>query len=157
MRGKAAGIILFTLAVLSGAVVSDGQQPTKVARIGILGNTDSPGWEAFRRGLRELGYVEGQNVAIEWRWAKAQFERLPDLAAEKVRLKVDQIDVWGWQAFIEHRVIGARVLPSLCHPLLIHRRQRGDKLVEGADKFRDPGAIDGAQGGIRLDLSDLSG
>src|SRR5437867_12572088 len=47
--------------------------------------------EAFRQGLRELGYVEGQNIIIEFRSAEGRFERLPDLAAELVRLKVDVI------------------------------------------------------------------
>jgi putative ABC transport system substrate-binding protein len=68
------------------------QQPAKVPRIGFL----LPGpmafrthlWEAFREGLRELGYVEGQNVAIESRSAQGRFERLPDLLAELVRLNV---------------------------------------------------------------------
>jgi putative ABC transport system substrate-binding protein len=47
--------------------------------------------EAFRKGMRELGYVEGSNLVIEWRYADGKFERLPDLAAELVRLKVDVI------------------------------------------------------------------
>jgi putative tryptophan/tyrosine transport system substrate-binding protein len=49
------------------------------------------GLAAFRQGLRDLGYVEGQNMTIEYRWAEGRFERLPDLAAELVRLKVDVI------------------------------------------------------------------
>ena len=54
--------------------------------------TDNPhDLEAFRQGLRELGYVEGQNIAIEYRFAEGQPERLPALAAELVRLKVDVI------------------------------------------------------------------
>ena len=50
-----------------------------------------PGFDAFRRGLRELGYIEGQNIDIEWRFAEGKDDRLPDLAAELVRLKVDVI------------------------------------------------------------------
>jgi putative ABC transport system substrate-binding protein len=69
------------------------QQPTKVARIGFLGpgpsssNPDSIA--AFRAGLRDLGYVEGENVVIEFRWAENDYDRLPELATELVRLNVD--------------------------------------------------------------------
>jgi putative ABC transport system substrate-binding protein len=72
----------------------EAQQPKKVHRIGVL-SPGSPGpsplLDAFRQGLRELGYVEGQNIAIEYRFAKAKAEPLPDLAGELVRLKVDVI------------------------------------------------------------------
>src|SRR5438876_1123237 len=72
-----------------------GAQPAKVARIGYLSplsaSADSTHSEAFRQGLRDLGYVEGQNAVIEARYADGKFARLPDLAAELVRLKVDVI------------------------------------------------------------------
>ena len=62
------------------------QPATKIPRIGFLGGTfPSANWariEAFRQGLRELGYVEGKNIVIEYRWAEGKFDRLPDLAAE---------------------------------------------------------------------------
>ena len=71
------------------------QQPTKVPRVGYLFSfTPAEGrhlWEACRQGLRELGYVEGQNIVLEPRWADGHHERLPELAAELVRLKVDVI------------------------------------------------------------------
>jgi len=67
------------------------QQPAKVPRIGVLANSESPAWDAFRRGLRELGYVDGHNVAMEWRWADGKADRYPALAAELVQLKVDLI------------------------------------------------------------------
>src|SRR5437773_6548694 len=71
------------------------QQPTKIPRIGVLSATspaaNSARIEAFRQGLRELGYVEGKNIAIEWRWAEGKFDRLPELAAGLVRLNVDVI------------------------------------------------------------------
>jgi putative ABC transport system substrate-binding protein len=70
------------------------QQPGKVSRIGFL--WDSPdafldALEAFRQGLRELGYVEGQTIAIEYRWAEGKPERMREVAEELVRLKVDVI------------------------------------------------------------------
>jgi len=76
-------------------VFSTAQTPPKVPRVGFLhplSPTDDPHLpEAFRQGLRELGYVEGQNIAIEYRFAEARPDRLPALAAELVRLKVDVI------------------------------------------------------------------
>jgi len=71
---------------------ADAQQPKKVPRLGFLSPTsDDSRVEAFRQSLRELGYVEGQNIAIEYRWADGKFDRLPDLALELVRLKVDVV------------------------------------------------------------------
>lgn len=85
------GAVLIALSVPAGA-----QQPKKVARIGWL-EISSPNPDAlrlielFREGTRDLGWVEGQNVAFEYRYADGKAERLPDLAAEFVRLKVDII------------------------------------------------------------------
>ena len=77
-------------------------QPTgKVAQIAILGSTraeDLPQSEGLRQGLREHGYVEGQNIAIEYRWAQGRFERLPDLAAELAKLKPAVIVAFVTQA-----------------------------------------------------------
>jgi len=71
----------------------------KVPRIGFLGATtesaEAARLEAFRQGLRELGYAEGQTIAIEWRWAEGQFDRLPALAAELVSLDVELIVAGG--------------------------------------------------------------
>jgi len=83
----------FVLFTLGDSVQA--QQPTNVPRIGYFSastrsNQTAP-IEAFLQGLRELGYVEGKNIAIEWRWAESKFDRLPDLAAELLRLKVDII------------------------------------------------------------------
>jgi putative ABC transport system substrate-binding protein len=75
------------------------QQPTKISRIGYLGanflTTNPARIEAFRQGLRELRYVEGKNIVIEWRFAEGKLVRLPALAAELVRLKVDVIVTGG--------------------------------------------------------------
>jgi len=72
-------------------------QRSKVARIGVLESTSSSAnqRELLITGLRELGYVEGKNIIIEDRWAEGQYERLPDLAAELVKLKVDVIVAAG--------------------------------------------------------------
>lgn len=85
-------ILAATLAFVLG-VAAEAQQPTKVPRIGYL-STDSPSTiaeriEAFRQGLRELGYAEGKNIVIEWRSAEGKLDRLHDLATDLVRLKVD--------------------------------------------------------------------
>jgi putative ABC transport system substrate-binding protein len=91
------GFFAFTLSIMLFAlcVSSHAQQPKKVARIGFLAPATRTGYQhytdALLQGLRELGYVEGQNVVIEYRWADGNFERLPELAAELVRLKVDVI------------------------------------------------------------------
>ena len=75
------------------------QQPAKVARIGFLGAGYAIGQmapvEALRASLRDLGYVEGKNIFIEYRWADGKYDRLPDLAAELVRLKVDVLVTYG--------------------------------------------------------------
>jgi putative ABC transport system substrate-binding protein len=75
------------------------QQPAKIPRIGFLiGSSPSANAariEAFRQGLRELGYVEGKNFVIEFRSAEGKVDRLPELAAEIVRLKVDVIVTTG--------------------------------------------------------------
>jgi putative tryptophan/tyrosine transport system substrate-binding protein len=75
---------------------AEAQQPAKVPRIGYLsGGNSSAINEAFRQGLRELGYMEGKNIVIEWRYAEGKLERTPALAAELVRLKVDVIVTGG--------------------------------------------------------------
>ena len=97
MNGK---IFLWLVAtVLLIAPLADAQPPAKVPRIGYLGANPpsaSPARiEAFRQGLRDIGYVEGKNVVIEWRNAEGKPDRLPALAAELVRLKVDVIVTAG--------------------------------------------------------------
>ncbi len=83
--------------LLAAPLAAEAQQAGKVYRIGILGNvplTDPEGarvWGAFIQGLRELGYEEGRNITIEFRSSDGKYERLPALAAELVRLKVDVI------------------------------------------------------------------
>ena len=88
-------VISFALCAMLPALCAsaEAQQPTKIPRIGNLSNASasaSPARiEAFRQGLRELGYVEGKNIVIEWRYAEGKLDRVPALAAELVRLKVE--------------------------------------------------------------------
>ena len=93
------GILAIVLTFAFGGAVVEAQQPVKIPRIGILiagsASSYSARVEGFRRRLRELGYVEGKNIVIEYRYAEGKFERLPDLAAELVRLKVDVIVTTG--------------------------------------------------------------
>ena len=92
---------LFSISVARVVIgaVAQAQQPTKIPRIGYLVASSpsaiSARIEAFRQGLRELGYVEGKNIVIEWRYAEGKLDRLPALAAELVRLKVDIIVIGG--------------------------------------------------------------
>ena len=93
MRTIAFGV-LAALAVLAAPLAAVAQPtPGKTARIGYLSLRSAPSHldEAFRQGLRDLGYVEGQNLAIEFRWANWKVDRLPQLVAELVRLNVDVI------------------------------------------------------------------
>jgi len=88
------------LGLLVAPLVAEAQQAAKVARIGWLATNLAvpPLPEAFRQGLRDLGYVEGRNVVIEYRYAEGKLERLPALAAELVALKVDVIVAPGTPA-----------------------------------------------------------
>jgi putative ABC transport system substrate-binding protein len=96
---KLVGIVAFVVTLAMGGVVAQAQQPTKVPRIGYLNSADpaseSTRFEAIRLALREHGYIEGQTIATEYRHAEGKLDRLPELAAELVRLRVDLIVVLG--------------------------------------------------------------
>jgi putative ABC transport system substrate-binding protein len=91
------GASLASLGLLAGCgrLPGQAQQPSRVVRIGFLsGNTPAAAAsavEAFRQGLRALGYLEGENLVLEWRWAEGHLDRLPTLAAELIHLRVDII------------------------------------------------------------------
>jgi ABC-type uncharacterized transport system substrate-binding protein len=88
------GLVL-TVSLTLAPLAVEAQQPTKVPLIGLLGggsaSTNAIRIDAFRQGLRELGYVEGKNIVIAELWAEGKADRLPALIAELVRLKVDVI------------------------------------------------------------------
>jgi putative ABC transport system substrate-binding protein len=94
------GTLLLTLALtlLVAPLAAGAQQLRKIPRIGYLGEMPGPHVDALRQGLHDLGYVEGQNLVIEYRSAEGQDERLPALAAELVGLPVDVIIAPGGQA-----------------------------------------------------------
>ena len=96
---KWAGIFAIALTFAFGGAVAQAQQPGKVPRIGFLDASTASGsvvrLEAFRQELRKLGWIEGKNITIEYRFAEQKPERVPELAADLVRLKVDLIVVSG--------------------------------------------------------------
>ena len=96
---KWAGLVVFVVALTVCGGRAEAQQPTKVPRIGLLRSgsaaSHASSQEAFRQGLRELGYEEAKNILIEYRYAEGKSERWPALANELVRLKVDIIVVGG--------------------------------------------------------------
>jgi ABC-type uncharacterized transport system substrate-binding protein len=102
MRQTLIRLIAAVLLLVATAVAVEAQEPTRVWRVGFLGSgshtSGDPRVEALRRGLRELGYAEGRNLAFEFRWAGGNGDRLPVLAAELAKLKVDVIVTQGTQA-----------------------------------------------------------
>ena len=98
-RKKWAGVVTLVLGLSTGGAVAQAQQPAGIPRIGILiasaASSVSARVETFRQRLRELGYVEGKNILIEYRYAEGKVERLPELAADLVHLKVDIIVTAG--------------------------------------------------------------
>src|SRR5215467_9809228 len=90
-------IMTLTLSLLVTPLCSDAQQPGKVYRIGwlALGSPSNRDLDGFRQGLRELGYVEGQNIGIEYRWAEGSVDRLGALATDLVQRQIDVIMAGG--------------------------------------------------------------
>jgi putative tryptophan/tyrosine transport system substrate-binding protein len=82
-------LIMLTAFILASVRLAHSQQPKKGLRIGYLTTRSGPeaGKKAFLQGLQSLGYIEGQTIAIEWRFAQEKFDRLPELANELVGLK----------------------------------------------------------------------
>src|SRR6266849_2164099 len=147
MAGAGGAIVMLVVTRLATAMVllllaaslgtAGAQPPEKVPRVGYL-NPGSPSdplrqrrLEALRQGLRELGYVDGRNIAIESRWAEGQYDRYPALAADLVRLKVDVIVAMSGAATqaaqqatrtipivmsLVNDPVGSRLVPSLARP-----------------------------------------
>ena len=117
MKKAAVPSILVAVVLLAVGVIAEAQQPKKVPRIGYLSALDpaseSARSEAIRLALRELGYIEGQNIAIEYRYAEGKRDRLPELAAELVRLKVDIIVVAGGERTIRAAKNATKTIPII--------------------------------------------
>jgi putative ABC transport system substrate-binding protein len=98
MKKTAVSSVAVVAVLLAGAVTAEAQQ-AKIPRVGFLAVLPSRAIatrvEALRQGLRDLGYVDGQNVAFVWRYADGKIDRVPELAAELVRLNVDVIVTGG--------------------------------------------------------------
>jgi putative ABC transport system substrate-binding protein len=107
--------ILVVVVLLAVAVIAEAQQPKKMSRIGYLSNTDpaseSTRSEGNRLALRELGYIEGQNIAFEYRYAEGKRDRFSELAADLVRLKVDIIVVAGGNRIIPAAKNATKTIP----------------------------------------------
>jgi putative tryptophan/tyrosine transport system substrate-binding protein len=112
---KSAASILVVVVLLALGVTAEAQQPKKVPRIGYLSSSDpvteSTRAETIRLALRERGYIEGQNIAIEYRYSDGKQDRQPELASELVRLKVDIIVVAGGDTVIRSAQNATKTIP----------------------------------------------
>jgi putative ABC transport system substrate-binding protein len=109
------GLSVFAFVFVVAGAVASAQQPKKVIRVGYLSTfdtaTDSTRFEAIRLALRELGYIEGQNIVIEHRYGEGRTDRFPELAAELVRLNVDIIVVSGGGRMIRAATNATKTIP----------------------------------------------
>jgi putative ABC transport system substrate-binding protein len=157
MRRKFFGLALSTL-ILALCFAAQAQPPKKIFRIGYLSAlepaSESTRSEPFRQALRELGYVEGQNIVIEYRYGENKRARAPELAADLVRLKVDIILVAGGEIWIETTKSATKTIP------IVMMGQGGDPIKEGFVKsLANPGGnvtgltnLNRELGGKRLEL-----
>jgi putative ABC transport system substrate-binding protein len=112
---RSLGWLIFAMA-LAFAPASQAQAPAKVARVGALGTAPSPAWEYFRRGLRDLGWVEGKNLIIEWRFTQGRSELHAEHAAEFARKKVDLIFApFSLQVEAARKATGTIPIVFCCH------------------------------------------
>ena len=83
--------VVGTLALLAAPLAVEAQPSGRIHRIGVLGTADGLGWQGFRDGLQSLGYVEGNTIVVDWRWAGSDASRMTDLAVDLVRSQVELI------------------------------------------------------------------
>jgi putative ABC transport system substrate-binding protein len=149
MRPKFPLIVLIAF-ILVSVHLAHAQQPKKIPRIGYLATRSGAGGgeKAFLRGLQSLGYIEGQTIAIEWRFAQEKFDRLPELASELVRLKVDVIVTSGG-----YRTVQAAKNATTTIPIVMSRVSDAVELGFVASLARPGGNITG----ISILAPELSG
>jgi putative tryptophan/tyrosine transport system substrate-binding protein len=147
-------ISLFGGAAAASPFAARAQQVEKIPRVSVLVALSDPHpfTEAFRSGMRGLGYIEGRNIAIEWRYADAQFSRAVELAAELVRLQVDAIAAYHSPA-VKAAMNATRTIPIVMSPAgaplemgLVENLARPGGNVTGLSN------MEAELGGKRLDL-----
>jgi putative ABC transport system substrate-binding protein len=110
--------VVLAVSLTLAPLAAESQPPARAPRIGYLSNgTPSsavPQVEAFRRGLRELGWIEGQTIMIEYRWAEGNLNRVAPLLAELVQVKVDVIVLAGTTALRAAGEMASKILSSSC-------------------------------------------
>ena len=155
---KLVGIFAIALTFVFGAAAALAQQPKKVPRLGYLSARDaaseSTRSEAIRLALRDLGYIEGQNIAIEYQYADAKVDRFPEVVSELVRLKVDIIVVAGGDRWIRAAKNATKTIP------IVMIGVGADPVEEGlVESLARPGGnvtgltlLSGELGGKRLEL-----
>jgi putative ABC transport system substrate-binding protein len=115
MKRSRVSLILVVFALIASGVTAEAQQARKIWRIGYLSSRspamESARFEPVRLALRDLGYIEGQNIAIEYRYSEGKRERFPELAAELVRLKVDVIVVAGGDPSVRAAMNATSTIP----------------------------------------------
>jgi putative tryptophan/tyrosine transport system substrate-binding protein len=158
LKSKIGGILFLVITFAMWGAEAPAQQQKKVSRIGYLSTTDpasdSARAEAIRRALHELGHKEGQNIAIEYRYAEGKLDRLPELAAELVRLKVDIIVVAGGAEQVRAAKNATKTIP------IVMSGSGTDPVVAGlVESLARPGGnvtgitnLSRALGGKRLEL-----
>jgi putative tryptophan/tyrosine transport system substrate-binding protein len=158
MKKASAPSILVAMMLLAVGVTAQAQQPGKVPRLGYLSNadaaTDSARTKAIRLALREFGYIEGQNIAIEYRFAEGKVDRASGLAAELVRLKVDIIVVASGDQWVRAAKNATKTIP------IVMTGQGSDPVRAGhVESLARPGgnvtgltALNRELGGKRLEL-----
>jgi putative ABC transport system substrate-binding protein len=155
---KLAGLFAIVVALTVCGARAEAQQPKKIPRIGYLSPNDAASEStrigAIRLGLRELGYIDGQNITFEYRYAEGKRDRQPELAAELVRLKVDIILVTGGDAVIRAAKNATKTIP------IVMMGSAADPVAAGyVESLARPGGnvtgvtnLIGELGGKRLEL-----
>jgi ABC-type uncharacterized transport system substrate-binding protein len=155
---KWVGIFVIVLTFVFGGVEARAQQPKKVPRIGYLSAVDpareSTRSEGIRVALRKLGYIERQNIAIEYRYAEGKLDRLPELAAELVRLKVDIIIVTGGSIPVQAAKNATKTIPIVMVGAGLDPVEAGlvESLARPGGNITGLTLLSGDLGGKRLEL-----